>query len=362
MTILYAIQGTGNGHLCRAMEIIPLLQEKGRVDILVSGTENHIGLPYPVTYRFGGLGFVFGKKGNVDILATYRKAHIRRFVDEIKSLPVENYDIVISDFEPVSSWACFLKGKPCLALSHQAAVVHKKSPKPRKQDPIGKAILKFYAPADIRYGFHFQEYGNNIFLPVIRRQVREAKVENKGHYTVYLPAYDDHRIVKVLSSYKEVRWQVFSGRAKQRYYIGGIEICPISSQAFIKSIAAAEGIICGAGFETPAEALFLQKKLLVIPMKNQYEQQCNAAALDALGVAVMKNLKPRHLHRLNAWLLSDATVAVEYTDQTAAIINQLFASHVVVKETDATESEPSVKAVPGFKKFRSMLLRKIFGS
>ena len=39
MKILYAIQGTGNGHLTRAKEIIPILKEKGDVDILISGSE-----------------------------------------------------------------------------------------------------------------------------------------------------------------------------------------------------------------------------------------------------------------------------------------------------------------------------------
>ncbi len=389
MNILYAIQGTGNGHLCRAMEIIPFLQEKGRVDILVSGMQHNISLPYPVTYRFGGLGFVFGKKGGVDLLATYRKTRIRRFLEEIRSLPVENYDMVISDFEPVSSWACYLKGKPCVALSHQAALTYKMSPRPRSKDPLGRTILKFYAPAAIRYGFHFQEYGKNIFPPVIRQQVREATVENKGHYTVYLPAYNDQRIVKVLGKYKEVRWQVFSGHAKQRYYIGGIEICPVDNEAFISSMASAAGIICGAGFETPAEALFLRKKLLVVPMKNQYEQQCNAAALDALGITVMKNLKPRHLHRLNAWLLSDDTVTVDYPNRTGEIISKLFAAYtqmtnktmasndtlpaeddqtadnsdtLSVKNDRTTGSSEMLSAKPDIssKKFRSILLRKIF--
>lgn len=350
MNILYAIQGTGNGHLCRAMEIIPILQEKGRLDILVSGTENGVTLPYPITYRLGGLGFVFGKKGGVDLPATYRKARVRRFLEEIRNLPVENYDVVISDFEPVAAWACYLRGKPCVALSHQAAVLAKKSPRPPGQDSIGKAILKFYAPAWLRYGFHFQPYGKNIFTPVIRRQVREATVENRGHYTVYLPAYSDQRIVKVLSKYKEIRWQVFSGHTKRRYYIGGIEICPVETLAFVKSMASAEGVICGAGFETPAEALFLRKKLLVVPMKNQYEQQCNAAALDALGVTVMKNLKPRHLHRLNAWLLSDDRVIVDYPDQTAQIINQVLAA------SGETFMPRSIRKPT---KFRSLLLQKI---
>jgi len=45
----------------------------------------------------------------------------------------------------------------------------------------------------------------------------------------------------------------------------------------------ATGVFCGAGFETPAEAMFLKKKLMVIPMKGQYEQQCNAAALEEIG-------------------------------------------------------------------------------
>ena len=43
-------------------------------------------------------------------------------------------------------------------------------------------------------------------------------------------------------------------------------------------------IICGAGFETPAEALYLGKKMMVMPIKGQYEQRCNAVALERLGI------------------------------------------------------------------------------
>ncbi|RYF93584.1 MAG: glycosyl transferase, partial [Chitinophagaceae bacterium] len=60
MKILYAVQGTGNGHVCRALEIIPALQQKAEVDILISGSQSEVALPFPVKYRMGGLGFVFG--------------------------------------------------------------------------------------------------------------------------------------------------------------------------------------------------------------------------------------------------------------------------------------------------------------
>ena len=62
MRILYAIQGTGNGHLTRALDIIPALQQRGELDILVSGSQVDIPLPYPVKYRLKGMGFIFGKK------------------------------------------------------------------------------------------------------------------------------------------------------------------------------------------------------------------------------------------------------------------------------------------------------------
>src|SRR3954454_14087888 len=125
MKILYAIQGTGNGHLSRARDIIPILQNKGELDILVSGTQADVDLPYPVTYKLNGLSFIFGKKGGVDLFETYEKSNLRKLFKEINSLRVEKYDLVINDFEPVSAWACYLKGKECIGLSHQAAVLNK---------------------------------------------------------------------------------------------------------------------------------------------------------------------------------------------------------------------------------------------
>lgn len=59
-------------------------------------------------------------------------------------------------------------------------------------------------------------------------------------------------------------------------------------------------MLCGAGFETPAEVLHLNKKLLVVPMKSQYEQHCNAAALKKLGVPVLKKVKKNQFLKLNA--------------------------------------------------------------
>ncbi|MFB9844804.1 glycosyltransferase family protein [Mucilaginibacter ginsenosidivorans] len=327
MKLLYAIQGTGNGHLSRSLEIVPLLQQMADVDILISGTQVDLQLPFPVKYRFNGFGFIFGKSGGVDIWKTFYKASFRKFLKEVNKVPVEEYDLVINDFEPVSAWACYVKNKPCIGLSHQAAVLSEDVPKPDESDMIGKLILKNYAPTTSQYGFHFRRFDENIFTPVIRKQVREQKITDKGHYTVYLPAYDDKRLIERLSEFKDVEWDVFSKHNKRVSKHKNVSIQPINNEKFVKSVAQSAGVLCGAGFETPAEALFLGKKLLVIPMKGQYEQQLNAAALKAMGVPVIKSLKPKHNETIQNWLESGKVIGVDYPDNTKQVLELVINRH-----------------------------------
>jgi len=356
MKILYAIQGTGNGHISRARDIIPLLQKNNEVDILISGSQADVQLPFEVKYKYHGLGFVFGKKGGIDIFESYKKSNLKVFLSEINYLPVQAYDLVINDFEPVSAWACWQKNKKCISLSHQAAVLNKHVPQPKHSDKLGKAILKKYAPSTAQYGFHFKAYDTNIFTPVIRRQVRDQIVEEKGHYTVYLPAYEDSRIVKVLAEFPLVSWQVFSKHNKTAFKEKNITIQPINNEAFIKSMAGAEGILCGAGFETPAEALFMNKKLMVIPMKGQYEQQCNAAALKDMEVPVIKSLKLKHADKIKEWIETRKSTRVDYPDNTEWIINKILAEHSAEAADEMPEPGKKVYTV---KKLRQVILKKV---
>ncbi|MEO6850681.1 MAG: glycosyltransferase family protein, partial [Mucilaginibacter sp.] len=95
---------------------------------------------------------------------------------------------------------------------------------------------------------------------------------------------------------------------------------PIDNEKFIKSMAQSAGVLCGAGFETPAEALFMKKKLLVVPMKTQYEQHLNAAALKSMGVPVIKSLKPKHDETILNWIENGKVIDVDYPDNTKEIL------------------------------------------
>ena len=183
-------------------------------------------------------------------------------------------------------------------------------------------------------GFHFQAYDKHIYTPVIRKQVRECLVEELDYYTVYLPSFTDKRLVKKLSEFGEVNWHIFSKHTRESYQLGNITVKPITNDAFVADMAKSRGVLCGAGFETPAEALFLNKKLMVIPMKGQYEQQCNAAALELMGVPVIKNLKKKQFTKIGEWLDSDEKVIINYPDITRIIVRKLFEINVQKVLTD----------------------------
>lgn len=324
MKILYAIQGTGNGHLSRAVDVIPELKKYGELDLFVSGAQAEIKLPYPVKYKSKGLSFYFGKSGGINFFKTFQKNSSRDVMKEIKNFPVEDYDLIVNDFEPISAWAARKKEVPIISLSHQAALLSKNTPRPKRIDPFGEWILKNYAPVKKYVGFHFEEYDKNIFTPVIRTAIREAKVSNRGHYTVYLPAYDDKKLVQRLLKGPKVRWHIFSKHTKTPYHVGRISVYPVSGVDFVESVVTSEGVLCGAGFETPAEVLHMNKKLIVVPMKSQYEQHCNAAALRKLGVPVLKKVKKKSIKKIEKWIEGAKPLNISFPDVTAEAVEKLM--------------------------------------
>lgn len=323
MRILYAIQGTGNGHLTRAKEIIPILQQKGDLDILISGGENNLDIGVHIKYKLKGINFTFGKNGGINFLASFKKLNLLQFYREVKKLPIKDYDLIINDFEPVSAWAAKLNNINIISLSHQNAVLDSASPKYGKYK-IEKIILKYYAPAKVKFGFHFKSYSSAIFTPIIRKSIRHKKTSNKGHITVYLPSYKVAKIVKIISKIPIVKWQIFSNETKKIIFKKNITIYPIDEFNFIESMASSAGVLCGAGFETPSEALFLNKKLMVIPMKNQYEQQCNAFALKEMGVTVTKKLNRKRVNKIANWIVNDTIIPIDYPDVTESILETIL--------------------------------------
>jgi uncharacterized protein (TIGR00661 family) len=206
-------------------------------------------------------------------------------------------------------------------------------------DLLGKSVLNFYAPASLKFGYHFLPYNTHIFSPVIRKEIRSLSKKNDGQYSVYLPAYSAELIIKILIYFPSIHWHVFSKDCMEEYNVGNIRIRPIQNEAFIKSMAASEGVLSGAGFQTPAEVLFLNKKLMVVPMRGQYEQQCNAAALEKLGVPILKNLKFRQVEKIKKWIENETVLSISFPDETQELVNTVLAAATSISSFNDLEKD-----------------------
>lgn len=337
MKVLYAIQGTGNGHISRSREIIKHLSRITTVDILVSEKQHEINIGFDIKYKLNGLGFVFGKKGGIDYFSTLKYVRPNKFLSDIYDLPVDDYDIIISDFEPITSWACKIRKKPHISLSHQASFLSGKIPRPEKTNHMVEFLIKWYAPVSVPIGLHFERYDDFILTPVIRNEIRNAKIKNLGHYTVYLPSYDEKYLTEYLKNI-DVKWELFSKHYRGSPYVdGNVTIYPVCNEWFVESFATCEGVLCNSGFETPSEAIYLGKKILSVPMKGQYEQECNAAALNKLGIKTLNSITKDNSDEIEDWINSDFVYKADYRDNSEEILEMIFDSYSDIIEENKTD-------------------------
>jgi uncharacterized protein (TIGR00661 family) len=313
MKILYSIQATGNGHISRAMELLPHLRQLGEIDLFLSGSNSQLKLDAPVKYRSNGLSLFYNCSGGLDYWKMIKGFHPLRLRKEIQELPVEQYDLVINDFEYITAAACARKQVRSVNFGHQASFISDKTPRPARSNRTGEFILKNYSKASHYLGLHFKKYDDFIFTPVIKKDILEAQPSDQGHITIYLPAYCEKELVEVFGQFRDHRFELFSGETRAARMEGNLKILPIDKQLFNQSLIHCHGIICGAGFETPAEALQLRKKLMVIPIRKQYEQQCNAAALAEMGITSLEMIGPDFKEVFEKWLSQPQELQVDYS-------------------------------------------------
>lgn len=326
MRILYGIQATGNGHISRAIKIAPELAKHAEIDILISGTENSIRFPYEIDFQKHGLSFYFGQKGSIDIFKSLKNFRPARLIKDIMGCQVEDYDLIVTDYEPITAWASKRKDIKSISVSHQASFHYTNTPRPEKRNRLGECVLKYYAPTQNYLGLHFQSYNSKIFLPVIREDIRNLKIENAEHYVVYLPAYSPSYLAHYLNKFDDVNWRVFSKHCRKYAKIHNVEIFPTSNRYWKESFQSCKGILLGAGFEGPSEALFLGKKMMVIPMKGQYEQLCNVIALKELGIPHAMHLNNFNYQKIRNWINEGTSTKINFADSTPQIVSNILAS------------------------------------
>jgi uncharacterized protein (TIGR00661 family) len=328
--ILYGVQATGHGHLVRSTPVIRALRARGHeVQVLLSGPRpdplwlERIGEPL---HTRPGLTFSV-VAGEIRYLRTVLQAKPLRFVRDVLGLRREPWDLVVTDYEPVTAWHARLTGQRSVGIGHLYAFMY--DVPMARGNLANRTVLRQFAPVHTAVGSHYAHFGAPVLPPFVAPEVRALRRDRvEGDLVLaYLPWEDRAGLVRKLRRFPNFRFRVYD-RVAHREHHGNVEVRPLSRHEFADDIARCRGIIANAGFTLSSEALHLGISLLVKPIHGQVEQESNAVALQQLGLgAVSSRLSTRDIAD---WLMRPAPAPQCYPDVTAALVDWL----------DAGASEP----------------------
>ncbi|HKK23437.1 MAG TPA: MJ1255/VC2487 family glycosyltransferase [Pseudohaliea sp.] len=323
MRMLYGVQGTGNGHLSRARAMARAFAARGvSVDYLFSGRPRSAFFamePFGAFAWRRGLTFV-NEHGRVSYLKTVLRNDYPAFLRDVRSLDVTGYDVILSDFEPVTAWAGRLRGRRVISLGHQPAFDH--AVPVARRDLRTLLVMRLFAPGSARVGMHWAPFGAPILPPLIDRPGAPSQ-RRRGKILVYLPFEDPEAVHTLLRPFLAHEFFIYAPGSAYRDE-GNLRLRPTSLEGFRRDLADCDGVISNAGFELASECLALGKRLLVKPQGRQMEQASNALALRQLGYAAsMERLDARCI---GAWLDRAAPPPrLQFPDVAGALADWLLA-------------------------------------
>lgn len=284
MKILYGVQATGNGHISRARAMEKYLSQAGAsVDYLFSGRD---ASQFFDMQQFGlyqvkrGLTFAT-ENGKVNYWKSFWQASLSELKRDIAQLDLTHYDLVITDFEPISAQAAKRQNKRSIAIGHQYAFLH--DIPMQHANLMTQLVFKHFAPAQHQLGLHWHHFNQPILPPIID-DVPDSTDIQPGKVLVYLPFEHQNSVVEMLKPLTDYQFCVYGpGLAKTQ--LGHIKTHPQALTPFKADLARCQYVLSNAGFELISESIQLQKTIMVKPLQGQMEQHSNALALEQLQLA-----------------------------------------------------------------------------
>ena len=321
MRILYGVQTTGNGHIVRSKSMIGALRQQGHeVYTILSGCSKKKILDgefFQPCERKKGLTFVV-EKGRMRFVQTALQLNIVNFYREVFGFAGRDFDLVITDYEPITARIANRCSIPSIGIGHLYAFEYNV---PRVRSRLfSNWVLRKFAPVNIPLGLHWHHFDQPILPPMIPEIIRhnDHHEQVKGKVLVYLPFEDLKAILSELKPLTEYEFYVYAN-VDHPGNEGEIHIRPFSRQGFVKDLLECSGVICNAGFTLISEALHLGKKIMTKPVQGQVEQESNCVALEHLGLATV--VRAIEADAVQRWMNNGTTRAMNFPDVITPLVN-----------------------------------------
>jgi len=295
------------------------------VTYLFSGRpeENYFDMEVFGDYRCQqGLTF-YVDSGKVKYLKTLQHNSFLKFFKEVRALDLSPYDLVITDFEPVTAWAARLGNKPVIGLGHQYAFSHNV---PREgENTFSRLLMKYFAPARESFGLHWARFDGPILPPIVEpklnQQARGLDTDPRK-IVVYLPFENQQEVTGLLQRIPQFKFVQYASNVTDAE-TSNVSLRKANRAGFIRDLCSSRAVISNAGFELISESLQLGLEILVKPLSCQPEQLSNAAALTELGLAT--RVDQLSIEEISSWLdrlpeAGEKSASINYPDVAAALV------------------------------------------
>ena len=285
--ILYGVCGVGAGHYMRSKIILEHLIKKHDVFIIASlGAYDYLKKEFKNVHYVDGLELAFSSN---------RVLNLRTILKNIRKFSPKNYgllkklkakidkfepQIVISDFEPFSIYYSKDNKIKCVSFDNEHYITEGELNFPKKYNMDylkTKFIINFYKTDEIAITiFPGQKIRKNsigkTLMPLIRESLNNPN-RNKEYVLVYTSIIKNPEIYKIFKKLNE-KFLIFGAEENKKE--DNLYFKIFSNKEFDYVLLNCKAVITTGGMNLISEAIYLGKPILVIPIKNHFEQILNA--------------------------------------------------------------------------------------
>ncbi|WP_162340326.1 glycosyltransferase family protein [Cyclobacterium salsum] len=333
MKFLFIVQGEGRGHMTQAMVIGALLQQHGHdIGSVVLGSSDRRkapdyfleAFPCPI-HRIQSPNFVTDKANKAIKMGATLWDNVKKlpyYTESIRKLDqlvvAERPDCILNFYDMLGGiYAMIYPSRSSfVVIGHQYLIYH---PDFTFAQPGGIQKLLFKLNTKITCWNASKIIALSLWKPVrkaavknysvwppmVKKSVRSALPLSGNFFLVYIVNSGYAReIFELAKKYPEITIEAFwdAGEMPRRYQpLANLTFHQIDDRLFVEKLSQCKAYLSTAGFESIAEAMYLGKKTLMVPVEGQYEQQCNALDAEKSGAGLgAKNFDPQLLARLTA--------------------------------------------------------------
>lgn len=315
--VLFAIQGEGRGHMTQSLALKEILSN-GKYDLVgaIIGKSSRRKIPDFVRERLDVEIFEIrspnfttdAQNKGLDIMRsiTFNLSLLPKFYTSLKEIDliIKNCrpDIVINFYEPLIGLynRFFNPTFKTICIAHQYLTLHSGFKMPngfrleRKSLQFFSALTSYKSSVNLGLSFYEMEDDrkNNVFVipPLLRPEIRSLEVRNGDYILVYLlnKGYKSS-IEEWHAKNKNIAIHCFSDDPdveEELVFDETLTYHQLNGEKFLNMMSGCMALVSTAGFESVCEAMFLNKPVLMVPVKGHYEQFVNSRDAFTAGAGV----------------------------------------------------------------------------